>query len=79
MKTEYKYIHSIEVEGEGKTKVFHVLDESNNFLGVIKWYVQCRSYCIMPGLKVIYDASCLADIQYFLNQLMQERKSKKEK
>ena len=81
MKTEYKYLIFEEYIslGERKTKISHVKNTSGSGLGVIKWYGSWRKYCFYTlRMETVFDTSCLADIQDFLNQLMQERKGEKE-
>ena len=77
MKTEYKYLTFVEIESTGKTKRYTALSD-DTVVGNVQWYVPWRKYCYNSLNGVIYDASCLADVQDFLNQLMQEHKSKKE-
>jgi len=74
---DYKYLVFVEVESKTKTKVFEVRNKlSGGILGFVKWYAPWRKYCLFidfPGL--VFDASCLADIQDFINKLMAERKA----
>ena len=77
MKTEYKYLVFEVYDTTGKTYKYKVWNK-NNVLGVVKWFAPFRKYCFYPHFQTVFDASCLADIQDFLNQLMQERKGEKE-
>jgi hypothetical protein len=77
MKTNYKHIYFEEMEAKPKTKQFAVKNNATygDLLGYVKWYAPWRRYCFfiyMPGL--VFDAECLADIQDFLKNLMEERK-----
>lgn len=44
-------------------------------LGEIKWYAQWRRYCFFPFDQVLFDASCLKEIQDHLNEMMAARKN----
>jgi len=74
--SDYKYLSFIEQYTRTKTKVFEVRSKfSGGLLGLVKWYAPWRKYCLfidLPGL--VFDAGCLADIQDFINKLMEERK-----
>ena len=77
MKTKYKYLVFKErVLPDRKTKFFYVYNKYDNYLGEASWNAPWRKYCYTSLSNVRYDASCLADIQDFLNQLMAERKGK---
>jgi hypothetical protein len=71
-----KYLSFVELEPKAKTKQFEVKNKMSGFsLGYVKWYAPWRKHCFfieLPGL--VFDAGCLADIQEFMNRLMQERK-----
>jgi hypothetical protein len=76
MKTDYKYLHFIEIYSKTKTKKFEVMNISNDLLGYVQWYAPWRKYCFYvesPGL--VFDAGCLADIQEFITNLMAEWKA----
>jgi hypothetical protein len=87
----YKYLSFIEiVQGQkrifyseknlkAKMKVFEVRNKLyNSLLGYVKWYVPWRRYCFFTDSSgLVFDASCLADIQDFINKLMAERKGKR--
>ena len=77
---DYKYLSFIELNPNKKTKVFEVRNKiSGGRLGCVKWYAPWRRYCFFvdfPG--IVFDAGCLADIQDFINKLMEERKEKNE-
>ena len=81
MKTEYKHLVFSEQDLKSETKVFRITTKSGDFLGYVEWYSIWGQYCFYsPATRpaLIFTASHLADIQNFLNQLMQEHKGKKE-
>ena len=79
MNQDYKYIYFQEILLQRKTKTFLALNKnSGESLGAIKWYAPWRKYCFfVSDHELVFDASCLADIQDFLNKLMQEKKEAK--
>jgi len=74
---DYKHLAFLELGSLTKTKKFKVVNKLTFFkLGEIKWYFPWRKYCFIidsPGLGLVFDAGCLADIQDFINKLMAER------
>ena len=76
--TKFKYIHFEEVDSTGKkTSVWQcVNNKSFDQLGRIKWYGPWRQYCVYTDGYVIFNKGCMEDINYFITQLMDERKSK---
>jgi hypothetical protein len=61
----------------GKTKTWFVLNvESGDTIGEIKWAGNFRKYSFFPWPRTIYDASCLHHIATFIEQKMEERKSR---
>jgi hypothetical protein len=78
--SEHKYLLFIELQPKAKTKHFDVRNKlSGCKLGTVKWYAPWRRYCFfieLPGL--VFDAGCLADIQEFINRLMEEREANNE-
>jgi hypothetical protein len=74
-----KYLSFIELQPKTKTKVFEVRNKlSNNWLGFVKWYAPWRKYCYFADpIGLVFDSSCLAEIQDFINKLMAERKENK--
>ena len=74
----YKYLSFIELMPNKKTKVFEVQNKtSDRILGFVRWYAPWRKYCFFTTAEsIIFDVSCLADIQDFINSLMTERKNK---
>ena len=79
MKTEYKYLFFVECNPDSKTRVTKVFEVKNDYghMGYVKWYSPWRKYCFFPDSAggLVFDASCLADVQDFLNNLMAERKA----
>jgi len=81
MNKTYKYLCFEELKAKTKTKQFTVRNKLSDFiLGYVKWYAPWRRYCFFTRpyqSEIVFDASCLADIQDFINGLMSERKEKK--
>jgi len=77
-KEVYKYLSFIETDSKPKTKVFEVRNNiSKDLLGFVKWYAPWRKYCFFTRqYELVFDAGCLADIQDFIDTLMEERKKK---
>lgn len=70
MKTDYEFIHFVQVAQKPKTAVFDCLNNrSSDKLGEVKWYPAWRQYCYFPAVQAVYSAGCLRDIQEFLNNL----------
>ena len=70
-----KYIYFIEIETEKKTKEFLIMNSSKEIqIGVIKWYSPWRQYCFFPENETIFNIDCLKNIEYFIKDLMIERK-----
>jgi len=76
---DYKYLSFVDVTSKTKTKTFLITNKfSGGGLGFIKWYAPWRKFCFFadfPG--IVFDAGCLADIQDFINTLMEERREGK--
>ncbi len=75
---DYKYLSFIETKSKPKTKVYAVKSKSfGDLLGYVKWYAPWRKYCYFISYAgLVFDAGCLADIQDFINTLMDERRKK---
>lgn len=60
-----------------KTEEWMVLNDSNYFLGSIRWYSPWRQYCFEPGEDVdaIFNNQCLLDIAVFLQAETEKRKT----
>jgi len=76
---DYKYLSFVEVASKTKTKVFGVRSKVPcPPLGLVKWYAPWRRYCLfIDRPNIVFDAGCLADIQDFINTLMEERREGK--
>ena len=76
MKTIYKYIEFKDYSNpKNKTKRFVCMNKSHNdYLGEVSWHNAWRQYCYFANASTYYSAGCLADIQDFIKQLMDERK-----
>lgn len=73
---KYFYIEEIEHLAKPKTKVYHIFSESSDtIIGEIKWYANWRQYCFYPYQKTVWSRGCLIDINSFLKELMDERKT----
>lgn len=78
MKTQYRFISFVErgVEPIRKTKVWDCLNQGHGYhLGIIRWDGGWRQYVFAPATLSlpIFSTGCLADIQDFIRQAMQER------
>ena len=72
---KYKHIHFKLFEQKAKTKVYMCHNNnSNDSLGIVKWYPAWRQYCYCPTNQSVYSNGCLDDIKDFITQLMEERK-----
>ena len=75
MKTEYKYIKFVQIPQKTKTSIWNCNNKSGNYaLGIVKWYPAWRQYCFFPCGNMVFNKGCLEDINYFITQLMDERK-----
>lgn len=76
MKTKYKYIHFEQLESSTKTSVWNCNPNSGGYpLGMVKWYVPWRQYCFNPVSHTVFNKGCMEDINDFITQLMDERKT----
>lgn len=78
MRTRYQYINFQRVPTSPTTRKTLIFDCHNNqsgaVLGVVQWYAPWRQYCFMDdGRDCVFNRTCLADIQDFLQQLMDLR------
>ena len=74
--SKYFYVEEIEHLAKPKTKVYHIFSESSDeLIAVIKWYAPWRQYCFYPKEDTVWSRGCLIDINSFLKELMDERKS----
>jgi hypothetical protein len=77
VKTEYQFIRFDIVPGleQRKTRVYVCRNNRHEtYLGKVSWDGQWRQYCFSPGTETIFSAGCLADIQHFIGQLMDDRR-----
>jgi hypothetical protein len=77
MQTRYQYIYFERVEAAKgrKTLLFECRNNNSDFiLGEVKWYGPWRQYCFFPeGSVTVFNRTCLADVQNFLQELMDRR------
>lgn len=59
-----------------KTLRFLVQSHTGSCLGEIRWYNHWRQYCFYPMGETVFNSDCLKDINYFVDQLMEERNNK---
>lgn len=72
---ESKYIEFELSENKPKTVVFDVVSKSDgDRLGQIKWYAHWRQYVYFPDSQTIYSKGCMADINSFIEHLMNNQK-----
>ena len=77
-KTKYLIFDSITPE-EMKTKVVSVINtRSGTEIGKISWYDPWRQYCFFPNGKTVWNIQCMRDVLFVINQLMGERRGKKD-
>lgn len=76
LKTEYQYISFSLVQNvaKRKTTIWRCLNKKSSAnLGTIGWFIGWRQYCFQPNDFTVFSSGCLADIQDFIRQLMEER------
>lgn len=80
MKTEYKYLIFMQTDSSGlKTQIWECRNKnSNDLLGIVKWFSNWRQYCYFTVVNAVYSTGCMDDINHFINQLMEERKKNKD-
>ncbi|HET6456308.1 MAG TPA: hypothetical protein VFI02_18025 [Armatimonadota bacterium] len=75
MKTQYAYIHFVRHDrdpSKKKTDVWEIHNnKSNDLLGYIEWHGPWRQYCFFPEAGTIFNIGCLADIDAFIREAMQ--------
>ena len=77
---KYKYIHFVKVADKAKTAVWECRNNrSSDGLGTVEWYGPWRQYCFCPEVATVFNTSCLADIQDFLDKVNRERKRRRTK
>ncbi len=65
----------VPVRSTGKTFIWNILN-GQVWLGEVRWYAPWRRYCFYPKAGTIFDASCLREIVWFIDQQMQARKDR---
>ncbi|KKL76429.1 hypothetical protein LCGC14_2045000 [marine sediment metagenome] len=72
----YEYVHFEKVEDKPKTSVWSCRNNnSEEELGVVKWYAPWRCYCYFPTVQAVYSPGCLVDINDFIASQMKARVS----
>lgn len=75
---ETQYLVFEDFQTKRKTKYVLVSNKnSEDLIGVIKWYAPWRQYCFFPASDTIWNTTCLDDVQEVISKLMQDRKTKK--
>ena len=70
------YIEIVPFEKKPKTMVYVIRSLKNDdVLGQIKWYNGWRRYVFMPIDDVVFDSLCLGKIKDFIDNLMKERET----
>ena len=73
---DYKYITMTKIEDKPKTSVFAVESKHKDQLGIVKWFPNWRQYTFFPGDDCVFSKGCLEDINHFITELMNLRKTK---
>jgi len=74
MKTEYKYIHFMNIGDIGKTSRWSIhSNRTQAFLGEVKWYSAWRQYCFFTTMDAVFNDNCMKDILDFIGQLSAAR------
>lgn len=77
MKTQYEYITFTHYESKDKTEVWQCSSVRKGFvLGYVKWYGGWKQYSFFPSPGTLFNRGCLADIQNFLKEIMQEARER---
>jgi hypothetical protein len=70
MKTQYKYIHFVEIVQDPNHSTWSCRTNSGQLeLGRTEWYYPWKQYCYSPTYQAVYSADCLDDISHFMGQL----------
>ena len=73
--TKYLRFKELSIVGK-KTKTISVSNNKHGFiLGTIKWYAPWRQYCFFPSCNVLFNATCLSEVNYIIDLLKNERKA----
>ena len=78
MKIKYKYINFAVVrQDKYENPMWHCLNNrSGGILAIMIYYPKWKQYVMSTINNVVFNDSCLADIQHFLGQLNAELKTK---
>lgn len=69
-----KYLEFIVIEQKPKTKVIEVKSKLRGvLLGTIRWFGRWRQYAFFPEVATVFNIECLADIQFYIKKLKEER------
>lgn len=72
-----EYLDFSEALASGKTKRVVVRSRKHGFkLGEIRWYGAWRQYTFFPESDTVFNRSCMAEIEGFLEGLMVNWKAK---
>jgi hypothetical protein len=69
MKTEFKFIHFVEVKTIKKTIYICRNNRSGNDLGTVEYHPACRQYCYLPHFDTEYSNGYLENIATFIRGL----------
>lgn len=72
---ETKWLRFILTDRKPKTVILHVLNTSEQFLGIIGWYGPWRQYTYQPAPETTFNNGCLQDIADVLTHLNTEHKN----
>jgi len=75
-----KYMYAELLIRGAKTNIYGIYSRSfDDLLGKIQWYGPWRQYCFMPtpGQDLVFNHSCLAEIEQFLKKLNAEHRQKR--
>ena len=78
MKTKFKWIWFNKIEGKPKTQVWECYsNESDEELGLVKWYGPWRQYCFFPETSLLFNPECMREVAEFVETLTKKHKAKK--
>ena len=65
---EFITIKTEEIQNR-KTPIYHIISKnSEDEIGIIKWFGAWRKYCFFPNGNTVWDNKCLQYIINFLNE-----------
>jgi hypothetical protein len=69
MKTQFEFIHFVEVEKKPKTSVWTCRNtKSMEGIGTVMWYPAWRQYCFVPWDGTVFSVGCMKDIISFIKE-----------